>query len=89
MMKIEIKKKFLKELSKIPNEYSTTIEEFIFDTFCTYDNLSEIGKVEKMTGYKNYFKIRFGDYRIGIKKQDDIIIIETIKHRKEIYKYFP
>lgn len=89
MMKIEIKKKFLKELSKIPNEYSTTIEKFIFETLSTYDNLSEIGKVEKMTGYKNYFKIRFGDYRIGIKKQDDIIIIETIKHRKEIYKYFP
>ena len=42
-----------------------------------------------MTGYKNYFKIRFGDYSISIKKQDDIIIIETIKHRKEIYKYFP
>jgi len=88
-MKIEYKKKFLKELYKLPNEYSQTIEEFVFDIFPTYDNLSEIGKVEKMTGYKNYFKIRFGDYRVGIKKEDNTIIIETVKHRREIYKYFP
>jgi len=88
-MKIEYKKKFLKELSKLPNEYALPIEEFVFDIFPTYDNLSEIGKVEKMTGYKYYFKIRFGDYRVGIKKEDNTILIETVKHRREIYKYFP
>ena len=88
-MEVEIKKKFLKELSKLPNEYANTIEEFVFDILPTYDNLSKIGKVEKMTGYKNYFKIRFGDYRVGIKKEINIIIIETVKHRREIYKYFP
>ena len=88
-MKVEIKKKFLKELSKLPIEYANTIEEFIFDKLPTYNNLSEIGKVEKMTGYKNYFKIRFGDYRIGLKKENQNIIVEIVKHRKEIYKYFP
>ena len=88
-MEVEIKKKFLKELLKLPNEYADTIEEFIFDKLPTYDNLGEIGKVEKMTGYKNYFKIRFGDYRVGIKKENNIFIIETVKHRREIYKYFP
>lgn len=67
-MKIEYRKKFLKEFSKLPDEYAQTIEEFVFDIFPTYDNLSQIGKIEKMTGYKNYFKIRFGDYRVGIKK---------------------
>ena len=83
-MEIKIKKKFLKELSKLSNEYADIVEKFIFDILPTYDNLSEIGKVEKMTGYKNYFKIRFGDYRVGIKKENDIVIIETIKHRREI-----
>jgi len=88
-MEVKIKKKFLKELSKLPNEYANTIEEFIFDKLPTYDNLSKIGKVEKMTGYKNYFKIRFGDYRVGIKKENQTIMVEIVKHRKEIYKYFP
>ncbi|NOQ32179.1 MAG: type II toxin-antitoxin system RelE/ParE family toxin [Helicobacteraceae bacterium] len=88
-MQVEIKKKFLKELSKLSIEYADTIEEFVFDKLPNYNNLSEIGKVEKMTGYKNYFKIRFGDYRVGIKKENDTIIIETVKHRRDIYKYFP
>jgi len=88
-MEVEYKKKFLKELSKLPAEYARTIEEFIFDDLPNYSSLNDIGKVEKMTGYKNYFKIRFGNYRVGIKKENDCIIIETVKHRKEIYKYFP
>jgi len=88
-MEVEYRKKFLKELSKLPVEYAKTIEEFIFDDLPDYSSLSDIGKVEKMTGYKNYFKIRFGNYRVGIKKENDCIIVETVKHRREIYKYFP
>ena len=52
-MEVKIKKKFLKELSKLPNEYADTIEEFVFDKLSTYNNLSEIGKVEKMSGYNS------------------------------------
>lgn len=88
-MEVEITKKFLKELSKIPSEYADKIEKFVFGKLSTFNALSEIGKVEKMTGYKDYFKIRFGDYRVGIKKENNIIVIKTVKHRREIYKYFP
>lgn len=56
-MEIGYRKKFLKELSKLPVEYAKTIKEFIFDDLPNYSSLSDIGKVEKMTGYKNYFKI--------------------------------
>ena len=88
-MQVEFRKKFLKELSKLPNPYQSDIEEFVFEILPSHNNLSEIGKIEKMTGYKEYFKIRFGDYRVGIKKENNIIIVETVKHRREIYKFFP
>ncbi len=88
-MTIEIRKKFLKELSKLPTDYSESIEKFVFEELQTYKSLSEVGKVEKMTGYKNYFKVRFGNYRVGLKKENDTVIVEIVKHRKEIYKYFP
>lgn len=35
----------------------------------------------------NYFK--FGNYRIGIKIINDVLIFERILHRKDIYKYYP
>ena len=88
-MTVKYRKKFLKELSKLPSEYAQTIENFVFDDLPNYSNLSDIGKVEKMIGYKDYYKIRFGSYRVGIKKENDCITVETVKHRKEIYKFFP
>jgi len=88
-MKIEYGKKFLKELSLIPSKYRIIIEDFVFEELPRYKNIYECKQIESMKGYKMYFKVRFGDYRIGIKKEGEIIIILRVLHRKEIYKYFP
>ena len=44
-----------------------------------------------MKGYKDKYKIRVGDYRIGltIDKQQKLIICHRIAHRREIYQIFP
>jgi len=42
-----------------------------------------------MTGYPHYYKIRFGDYRIGIHYDKGVMTLQRILHRKEIYRYFP
>jgi len=88
-MVVEYRKRFLKELSKLPPPYAMAIEDFVFDQLPSSDSLEEIGKIEKMTGYKNYYKVRFGDYRIGLKREDTMIVVETVRHRREIYKFFP
>jgi mRNA interferase RelE/StbE len=69
-MQVEYRKKFLKELSKLPNKYSKNIEAFVFEILPNFQSLEEIGKIEKMIGYKNYFKVRFGDYRVGLKREE-------------------
>ena len=44
-----------------------------------------------MKGYKDKYKIRVGDYRIGLTldKQNQTIICQRVAHRREIYKIFP
>jgi mRNA interferase RelE/StbE len=42
-----------------------------------------------MKGYPGYYKVRFGTYRVGIKLENDTLILERVLHRKEIYKFFP
>ncbi len=44
-----------------------------------------------MTGYTDKYKIRVGDYWIGISidKQTKILIGQRIAHRREIYRIFP
>ena len=51
--------------------------------------LETLGIAEKMTGYEDFYKIRFGDYRIGLNKTSTHIELIRVLHRKEIYKLFP
>lgn len=49
-------------------------------------NPFELGYLEKMTGSPDKYKIRVGDYRIGITidKQTETIICQRIVHRKNL-----
>jgi len=45
---------------------------------------------KKLTGFRKYYRIRLGEYRIGIETIDkNTIRLILIAHRKEIYRYFP
>ncbi len=46
--------------------------------------------MKRMTGYKHHYKVRFGDYRVGLfkKMMQDCNFLRVL-NRKEIYKFFP
>ena len=88
-MQIEFKKTFLKQLAALPKNVREKVENFVFEKLPKADSVGEAGKIEKMHGYDDYFKIRFGSYRVGIKRETDKIIVQTVMHRKEIYRFFP
>ena len=88
-MKIEYRKKFLKELSRIPTKIRLKIEHFVFEELPKSDTIFESGIIEQLKGYSSYYKIRFGSYRVGLKVENDIVIFERVLHRKDIYRFFP
>ncbi|MCB0117286.1 MAG: type II toxin-antitoxin system RelE/ParE family toxin [Caldilineaceae bacterium] len=49
------------------------------------------GKSQKLSGYQAYYKIRIGDYRIGlhIDGQNELVEFQRVMHRREIYRKFP
>ena len=53
------------------------------------DHLMEIPNLKKMKGYKNAYRIRFGEYRIGFLLEGNTIKLSRLMNRKEIYRYFP
>lgn len=81
---------FYKELVKLPEVVRTQIEEVAFGAEIKEDPFLG-GKVEKLTGYREYYKIRFGSYRVGLRIDTAGRIIEfrRVLHRKEIYRKFP
>jgi mRNA interferase RelE/StbE len=53
------------------------------------ENISSISKLKKLKTTKSDYRIRIGDYRIGLRLEDDTIIFAAFAHRKDFYKYFP
>ena len=88
-MKTIYKKRFLKDLAKLPLEARKAIEKFAFEEAPKLKSVGESGKIEQMKGYKGYYKVRYGSYRIGLKVGADLISFERVLDRKEIYRYFP
>jgi mRNA interferase RelE/StbE len=90
MWKVEYTKRFLKELSELPKEIQAQAEDIVFGELLAANPFS-LGYLERMTGYPGKYKIRIGNFRIGITidKQNSSIICQRIAHRKDIYRIFP
>lgn len=90
MWKVEYTKRFLKDLAALPIEIRERVEPIVFLEIES-ENPFALGYIEKMTGYTDKYKIRVGDYRIGltIDKQTKTLICQRIAHRREIYRIFP
>ncbi|HEX7585362.1 MAG TPA: type II toxin-antitoxin system RelE/ParE family toxin [Prolixibacteraceae bacterium] len=88
-MNIRVNKVFLKELAKLPARERQKVEKLLFEEVENYKSPTQIPNFRKLKGYRNYYKIRFGDYRVGLKLEDDTLYFERILHRKDIYKFYP
>ncbi|MDP3297650.1 MAG: type II toxin-antitoxin system RelE/ParE family toxin [Thermodesulfovibrionia bacterium] len=92
-MKFQIlyKKTFLKELKKLLKNIRIKTEHLCFDILPEIDNLADIKGLEKLVGYEKSYKVRFGDYCVGIEIDIESKVIECCRalHRKEIYRYYP
>jgi mRNA interferase RelE/StbE len=88
-VEIQVSKQFLKDLLKIPIPTREKIEILVFEEVESSKSLEETGLFIKLKGYKNFYRARFGEYRIGVRYSNGKVIFERVLHRKDIYKYFP
>jgi mRNA interferase RelE/StbE len=61
----------------------------VIETVETVDALALLPNLKSLKGTKNYFRLRVGDYRIGLALEDETVILVRFLNRKEIYRYFP
>lgn len=55
----------------------------------TVDTLGSISSAKRMQGWSDYYRIRIGDYRLGVKLEGDAVIVLRFLHRREIYRRYP
>jgi mRNA interferase RelE/StbE len=88
-MKVSFESSFGRDLKSIKDKtVFKRIEQTITEAKAAA-TLNEIKNLNKMRGYQSFFRIRIGDYRIGLEVLEDEVVFVRVLHRKEIYRYFP
>jgi mRNA interferase RelE/StbE len=88
-MNVVFERKFLKEISSISDR---KLKEAVERAILNVENaaqLHDVTNIKKLKGEKDAYRIRVGDYRIGLYSYGRQIVFTRFLHRKEIYKYFP
>ncbi len=88
-MKVLYESSFLKDIKKIDNiEISNKLKDTI-NQFKLSKSSYNIHNLKKLKNYKYFYRARIGNYRLGIKIDDDTVTFIRFMHRKDIYKIFP
>ncbi len=88
-MKVEFLSKFVKDLDKINVGHVKSSVIKTIELIEEVNSLNEVPNIKKMKGHKSAFRIKIGDYRIGIFVNGKTVEMARVVHRKDIYKVFP
>jgi len=89
-MIVRVDKSFQKDVSKINDGKIKLALSEIIESVRQSDNLFAITNLKKLTGFKDCYRIKLGNYRIGLEytKDREVVLIRFLD-RKEIYRKWP
>lgn len=88
-MEVEFLEKFDNDLDLISQaSVKNSILKFI-EHFEKAKSIREIPSVKKLSGHKTAYRIRIGNYRLGLFAEGSKVQFARLVHRKDIYKVFP
>jgi mRNA interferase RelE/StbE len=88
-MIVDFKSSFLRDIKKIKDFDLLHLIELEIKIAEDADNINEINNIKKLSGYKNAYRIKINDYRLGLVIDNEMITFVRFLHRKDIYKFFP
>lgn len=89
-MQIQLTDPFLKGLRQTPNHIQRRVLESIAQCRIA-QSVGDIAHRKPLYAKKNrvYFRLRIGDYRVGVQVIDDILHFQNIGLRGDFYKTYP
>ena len=90
-MNVEPKKSFLNDLKKISDLTTKAEIAQVILAVKKARTKKDIPELRKLKGNKKgiFYRIKVGDYRIGVAIEGDLVTIARCMLRKDIYKFFP
>jgi mRNA interferase RelE/StbE len=88
-MKIKFESKFSKDLRKIKDQKLLSQIKIVINECKLAQTLDDIKNLKKLKGYQTFYRIKIGDYRMGMAIMNDELIFTRFLHRREIHGFFP
>jgi mRNA interferase RelE/StbE len=88
-LNVEFRESFLKDVRKIKDKSLLEKVRAVIKDIEAAESLDTIPNLKKLVGVKEYYRVRIGDYRFGLKFEQNALTFIRFLNRKEIYRYFP
>jgi mRNA interferase RelE/StbE len=88
-MNVEFGPSFAKDLRDIRDKALRKRVGVAIETLEQAQDLGSVRGIVKLEGSDVHYRLRIGDYRMGIILEGDVIILARFLHRKDIYRCFP
>jgi len=88
-LKTAFKDSFLKDLEGVRSKSLKARLKKKIELVEQAGELREVSGIKKLQGAGQYYRIRIGDYRVGLLFDDNTVVFVRFLHRKDVYRYFP
>ena len=85
-MQAEFRRIFFRDLYAIKDRKLRQRIEAVIAEVEAANSLAELRNIKAIEGHPNYYRLRIGDYRVGIYVEDNIVAFVRVLHRKEMYR---
>ena len=88
-MKTSFTDSFAKDLQRVKDRTTRQRVAALITAVEQALSTEEIAHLKRLKGADRAYRIRLGDYRVGILLDNDTITFVRFLHRRDIYRYFP
>jgi len=88
-MKIVYTRAVTKDVRKIKDKKLITKITEVINNMKEISDLSQLQSVKKLSGHPLAYRVRIGNYRLGLYYEDNTITLMRFLKRNDIYKIFP
>jgi mRNA interferase RelE/StbE len=88
-LKVDFKRSFLRDLKYIDEKALKNRVKETIQSIEQAQGPKDISNLKKLKYGDRYYRIRLGDYRIGLILEGNTLTFVRFLHRKDLYKYFP
>ena len=88
-MNVRYEASFEKDLRRIRDKSLLQRIKNAIDDVKKVEGVHLINNLKKLKGYDAFYRIKLGDYRIGIELVENELIFVRFLHRREVYRFFP